>query len=77
LARDGHAAGLSQEEPAGRAAIHRTQVKFVERSAGPGAGRACQAREALETSLESLVDGISWTPTVTKSGEFNVTEPPK
>jgi transcriptional regulator with XRE-family HTH domain len=78
LARERRAAEFSQEELPSRAAIHRTQISLLESGKRiPKLDTLIKLAGALETSLESLSDGISWTPTVTKPGEFNVVEPRK
>jgi transcriptional regulator with XRE-family HTH domain len=75
LARERKAAELSQEELAARAAIHRTQISLFESGKRvPKFDVLVKLAGALGTSLDSLADGITWTPTVTTPGEFNVSD---
>ncbi|MBS1677921.1 MAG: helix-turn-helix transcriptional regulator [Actinobacteria bacterium] len=69
-------AGLSQEELAFRAAIHRTQISLLE-----GGGRmprvltlVCLAG-ALGVTPDDLLDGITWEPIVSVSGGLVVNLP--
>jgi transcriptional regulator with XRE-family HTH domain len=76
LARKRKEAEISQEELAARAEIHRTQLGMYETGKRlPKVDVLIKLADALETSLDSLREGISWTPTVTKAGEFHVSEP--
>jgi transcriptional regulator with XRE-family HTH domain len=72
LSRARHKAKLSQEEMAARASIHRTQVGLFETGKRlPKIDVAVKLANVLGTTVDSLVDGISWTPTVTEPGEFH------
>jgi transcriptional regulator with XRE-family HTH domain len=75
LARERREAEMSQEELAARASIHRTQLGLLETGKRlPRLDVLIKLAGALETSLDSLVEGISWTPTITHAGEFLVDE---
>ncbi len=69
-------AGLTQEELAFRAAIHRTQVSLLE-----GGGRMprvltlVRLAGALGTTPDDLLDGIVWEPIVWLGGGLVVTAP--
>lgn len=63
--------GLSQEEVAWRAALHRTQVGQLERGAHlPRIDTVAKLAGALGVSPCELLDGISWKPAQTESGRF-------
>jgi transcriptional regulator with XRE-family HTH domain len=65
-------AGLSQEEAAFRAGIHRTAIGQLERAErSPHAETVIRVAGALGVLPASLLDGIDWTPNVTKEGEFS------
>lgn len=76
LVRLRHARKLSQEELAARASVHRTQISLMESAKRlPRLDTLVKLAGALEVDLPRLVEGISWEPTVTQSGQFDVTEP--
>ncbi len=67
------AAGLSQEELAFRAGIHRTQVSFIESGKRtPRLDTLVKLAGALEVPTSRLLDGLHWQPTTTKGGGFKV-----
>ena len=67
---------LSQEELAARASIHRTQISLMESGRRlPRLDTLIKLAGALEVEIPRLVEGISWEPTITKSGQFDVAEP--
>lgn len=68
---------LSQEELAARASVHRTQISLMESGKRlPRLDTLVKLAGALEVELPKLVEGIVWEPTITKSGRFDVAEPP-
>jgi transcriptional regulator with XRE-family HTH domain len=67
------AAGLSQEELAFRASIHRTQVSLMESGNRlPRFETLVKLVGALEVSPEALMEGIAWEPIVSRPGGFKV-----
>jgi transcriptional regulator with XRE-family HTH domain len=67
--------GISQEELAFRAAIHRTQISLLE--AGhrlPRFETAVKLAGALETSLDRLAEGIEWEPIISIQGGLVIKE---
>lgn len=67
---------LSQEELAARASVHRTQISLMESGKRlPRLDTLVKLAGALEVEVPRLVEGIKWEPTVTHSGQFDVTEP--
>ena len=64
-------AGLSQEETAVRASIHRTAVGMLER--GERIARAdtvARLAGALEVAPDELFEGIAWEPGTVRVGRF-------
>ena len=75
LARQRKAAGLSQEELAFRAAVHRTQVSLLERGDRlPRFETLVKLAGALEVSVDALTDGIVWEPIVSVSGGLKISD---
>jgi transcriptional regulator with XRE-family HTH domain len=71
-----HAAGLSQEELAFRASIHRTQVSLMESGNRlPRFETLVKLVGALQVSPEALMKGITWEPIVSRPGGFKVSDP--
>lgn len=69
------ATGMTQEELAFRAAIHRTQISFIESGKRmPRLDTLVKLAGALEVSVSTLVEGIAWVPTVTRDGEFEIAD---
>ncbi|MBS1676871.1 MAG: helix-turn-helix transcriptional regulator [Actinobacteria bacterium] len=76
LVRQRQAAGLSQEELASRGDIHRTQISLIEGGKRmPRLDTLVKLAGALGIAPATLLDGISWEPTVTKHGRFKVSTP--
>jgi len=73
LAKQRRAAGLSQEELAFRAAVHRTQVSLLERGDRlPRFETLIKIAGALEVSVDTLTEGIVWEPIVSVSGGLKI-----
>ena len=68
-------AEISQEELAARASVHRTQVSLMESGKRLHLDTLVKLAGALEVEVPRLVEGIKWEPTVTHSGQFDVTQP--
>ena len=67
-------AGLSQEELAFRADIHRTQISFIESGKRmPRLDTLVKLAGALGVTTNDLVDGITWEPYEQLAGGFVVT----
>jgi transcriptional regulator with XRE-family HTH domain len=68
------AAGLSQEETAFRAAIHRTQVSLLEGGRRmPRVSTLVRLAGSLGVTPNDLLDGIAWEPVVSVGGGLVVT----
>jgi transcriptional regulator with XRE-family HTH domain len=66
-------AGLSQEEVAVRASLHRTEVGLLERQARLArVDTLVKLAAALEVSPCDLLDGITWEPGYAQRGKFEV-----
>lgn len=66
-------AGISQEELAFRASIHRTQVSLMESGNRlPRFETLVKLVGALGVSPEALMKGIVWEPNVSRAGGFRV-----
>ncbi len=69
--------GLSQDQLAGRAGLHRTEVGLLERS-----GRTCRIDTLIRLSgamavrPEELLDGIAWVPAPETEGVFTFNSRP-
>lgn len=64
--------GLSQEELAVRASLHRTEIGLLER--GERLARvdtAVKLAGALGVPIDDLIEGINWTPGETRPGRFS------
>ena len=71
LARCRRRTGLSQEETALRASLHRTEVGLVERGERlPRIDTVVKLAGALGVPLDDLTEGIEWTPGATRTGHF-------
>jgi transcriptional regulator with XRE-family HTH domain len=69
------ASGISQEELGARTGMHRTEVSLLERGGRePRLGVLLKLAAALETTVEALCAGISWTP---ERRSFKVDPPPR
>jgi transcriptional regulator with XRE-family HTH domain len=68
-----NAAGLSQEELSFRAAIHRTQISLIEGGHRmPRLDTLIKLAGALEVTLQDLLKGIAWEPSIVSPGRFIV-----
>lgn len=70
--------GLSQEELAYRAGLHRTEVSLLERGARtPRADTIVRLAGGLEVPAGELLDGLEWTPGRVEvvQGGFEAVEP--
>jgi transcriptional regulator with XRE-family HTH domain len=68
------AAGISQEELAFRAEVHRTQISLIEGGQRlPRLQTLIKLAGALGVTANDLVDGIAWEPVEHLSGGFAVT----
>lgn len=64
-------AGLSQEEAAVRASLHRTEIGLLERGERmPRIDTAIKLAGAVGVPLADLLDGIWWEPGETRPGRF-------
>jgi transcriptional regulator with XRE-family HTH domain len=76
LIRLREAAGLSQEELAFRAAIHRTQVSLLENGHRmPRVNTLICLAGALGVTPNDLLDGVVWEPIEAVTGGLTVTPP--
>jgi transcriptional regulator with XRE-family HTH domain len=67
--------GLSQEEVAWRASLHRTQIGELERGGRqPRIDTLVKLSGALGVTPNDLLDGISWKPTESRPGGFETQE---
>lgn len=63
LLRSRRLAGLTQEEAAIRASLHRTEVSMLERGERvPRLDTAIRLAEAVEAKIGDLASGIGWAP---------------
>jgi transcriptional regulator with XRE-family HTH domain len=68
-------AGLSQEELAFRASIHRTQISLMESGKRlPRFETLVKLVGALEATPAELMRGIAWEPNVSQPGGFRVSQ---
>jgi len=73
LARARRRAGLSQEELAFLAGLHRTEVGLIERGERtPRIDTAAKLSGALEVPVEEMLEGIAWRPPPVTSGGFDI-----
>jgi transcriptional regulator with XRE-family HTH domain len=73
LARARKRAGISQEELGFLASLHRTEIGMLER--GVRLARLdtlIKLRGALGVSADDLLDGLNWTPSDPRIGQFTV-----
>jgi transcriptional regulator with XRE-family HTH domain len=69
-------AGLTQEELAFRAALHRTQISLLENGRRmPRVFTLICLAGALGATPNDLLDGITWEPVVSVGGGLVVTDP--
>lgn len=65
------AAGLSQEETAVRASLHRTHIGMMERAERlPRIDTLVKLAGALGVGPDDLLDGIAWEPGTVSPGRF-------
>ena len=75
LVKERRASGLSQEELAFRAAIHRTQISLLENGGRlPRFETLIKLAGALEVSVATLTEGIVWKPIVSVTGGLEVSD---
>jgi transcriptional regulator with XRE-family HTH domain len=68
-----HSVGLSQEELAVLASIHRTEVGLLERGERtPRIDTAVKLAGALGVPIDDLIEGINWQPGSVERGGFNI-----
>lgn len=66
-------AGLSQEDVAVRASLHRTEIGLLERGERiPRIDTAIKLAGALGVRLGELTEGIDWSPGTSNRGSFAV-----
>lgn len=66
-------AGLSQDEAAIRASIHRTEISSIERGLRvPRVDTLVKLMGALEAGADELLAGLEWLPGQTHRGRFSV-----
>jgi transcriptional regulator with XRE-family HTH domain len=75
LVKQRQAAGLSQEELAFRASIHRTQISLLENGGRlPRFETLIKLAGSLEVSVEILTEGIVWEPILSVTGGLKVSD---
>jgi transcriptional regulator with XRE-family HTH domain len=79
LRRERHAAGISQEELAFRANLHRTEIGLLERGLrSPALGTIVKLASGLEVSPKNLLEGMAWHPGKNgQKGHFEITPFPE
>jgi transcriptional regulator with XRE-family HTH domain len=66
-------AGLTQDELAERAAVHRTQIGLLESGKRlPRLDTLMKLAGSLGVSPADLTEGIAWEPVIRTSGDFNI-----
>jgi ribosome-binding protein aMBF1 (putative translation factor) len=76
LARELARSPLSQEEVAARAGIHRTQIsKLLKGVQIPRVDTLVKLEDALGVKRATLIQGITWNPVTSPSGEFKIARP--
>lgn len=69
--------GVSQEDLAVRASLHRTEIGLLERGERlPRIDTAIKLAGALDIPPDDLLAGIVWEPGETRRGRFGSPEPP-
>jgi transcriptional regulator with XRE-family HTH domain len=75
LARQREASGLTQEELAVRASVHRTQVGLLESGQRqPRIDTLVKLAGALSVDAGTLLEGIVWVPPTTSAGRFDLSD---
>ncbi|HEY7456017.1 MAG TPA: helix-turn-helix transcriptional regulator [Solirubrobacterales bacterium] len=65
-------AGMSQEEAAVRASLHRTEIGLLERGERvPRIDTAIKVAGAVGATPSDLFEGIEWTPGAVQIGQFS------
>jgi transcriptional regulator with XRE-family HTH domain len=76
LRRFREAAGISQEDLAFAAEIHRTQISLIEGGHRmPRLDTLVKLAGALGVTANDLLDGIAWEPSALRPGGFRMTSP--
>ncbi|HKZ13226.1 MAG TPA: helix-turn-helix transcriptional regulator [Solirubrobacterales bacterium] len=76
LRRFREAAGISQEDLAFAAEIHRTQISLIEGGHRmPRLDTLVKLAGALSVTANDLLDGIAWEPSVLRPGAFKMASP--
>lgn len=69
-------AGLSQEEAAVRASLHRTEIGLLERAERtPRIDTTVKLAGAVGVSIAELFEGIAWNPGSAQLGSFVLRDP--
>lgn len=67
-------AGVSQDELAVMASVHRTEISMIQRQIRtPKISTAFRLAACLEVSLDELVNGVKWKPGRLALGSFQLT----
>ena len=75
LVKQRHSLGLSQEELAFRASIHRTQISLLENGGRlPRFETLIKLAGALEVSVAALTEGIEWEPIRSVTGGLKISD---
>lgn len=75
MARAREQSGITQEELAFRASLHRTEIGLLERGGRtPRIDTLVKLKFSLEVSAEDLLAGMVWTPGDFRRGGFGVGE---
>lgn len=75
LSRLREQSGITQEELAFRASLHRTEIGLLERGGRiPKIDTAAKLAGALDVTLAELLDGIEWQPGEIQRGYFRASE---
>jgi transcriptional regulator with XRE-family HTH domain len=78
LKRNRNRIGVSQEELAVRATLHRTEIGLLERGERlPRIDTAVKLAGALGVPLSALIEGIDWSPGSTSRGSFSLEPEPE
>jgi len=73
LSKARRAVGLSQEALGLRSSLHRTEVGLLERGARvPRIDTLLKLTRGLDVPVETLLDGIAWTPATAEPGSFEI-----
>lgn len=76
LARARERVGITQEELAHNASLHRTEIGLLERGGRiPRIDTLVKLAGSLEVRPEELLDGLDWEPGSVVAGQFRPTDP--